>query len=58
MHESDNAWHSCRRKVRYRSRKEARVGASRGAAVSRQRSLHVYRCPLCEGYHLTSQVRR
>jgi hypothetical protein len=58
MLESDNAWHSCRRKVRYRTRNEARRGASRAAAVARQRRLHVYKCDLCCGYHLTSGARR
>lgn len=47
----------CRRKRRHRTRARALRAAARCAATYGARQLHVYRCDVCNGWHLTSQPR-
>lgn len=47
----------CRRKRRHRTRARALRAAARCAAKYGARRLHVYRCDVCDGWHLTSQPR-
>lgn len=47
-------YRQCGKKKRYRSEHEARLIANRGEAA-RGTKLRVYACPLCGGYHITSQ---
>lgn len=46
-----DAWRMCFRKCRYPTRARAKRAA-------RKRGLHVYRCPLCRQWHLTSRRGR
>ncbi|MCI9494523.1 hypothetical protein [Adlercreutzia mucosicola] len=47
---------SCERKNRYASRYEAEATAAECAEHGAP-PLHVYRCPYCEGWHLTSKEK-
>lgn len=49
---------NCQRKVRHRTEAKALRIAARCAGKHGVRSLHVYHCPHCHGWHLTSQSRR
>lgn len=46
-----DAWRMCFRKCRYPTRARAKRAA-------RKHGLHVYRCPLCRQWHLTSRRGR
>lgn len=47
---------ACESKQRYRSRKEAQDAVAACAAHG-QTGLSIYRCPYCNGWHLTSHPR-
>jgi hypothetical protein len=53
--EKDRA--ACKRKIRHRTESKALVVAAKCAAMRNVRGLHVYRCPVCSGWHLTHQER-
>lgn len=48
---------ACESKNRYRSRDEAE-GTIAACADHGKRGLHSYRCPYCNGWHLTSKPQR
>jgi len=48
---------ACMRKIRHRTEERALVRAARCAGKYNARALRVYRCPACNGWHLTSKVR-
>jgi hypothetical protein len=43
--------------MRHRTQSKALVSAARCAGRNGAKALHVYRCPHCNGWHLTSQER-
>lgn len=45
----------CPTKRRYRDRLDALIALAR---IRRDGERRIYRCPLCRGWHLTSQERR
>lgn len=47
---------ACRDKTRHATQGKALVAAVR--AARRGDRLRVYRCPICKGWHLTSQEKR
>ena len=49
-------WAMCERKIRYRKRTSALSAALRSARHTQQ--IRVYRCPLCNGWHLTRKEAR
>ena len=48
---------ACSRKVRYDSREDAEE-AARGARFAGGKTLRVYRCDYCDGWHLTHAPER
>ena len=48
---------NCQRKIRHHSEAKALRAASRVAGKARVRHLRVYRCPHCQGWHLTRKVQ-
>lgn len=44
-------------KVRYADKANARAGAIAAQEARPSPPLHVYECPFCKGWHLTSQQR-
>ncbi|MDO5042871.1 MAG: hypothetical protein Q4D92_05105 [Slackia sp.] len=58
-HEHDEALRrkACESKNRYRSRADAEAAIA-SCAEHGTRGLHSYRCPYCNGWHLTSKPQR
>lgn len=48
---------SCPEKIRYRDRIAALIALASTRRADRDES-RAYRCPICHGWHLTSQERR
>jgi len=57
VHASAKDIDACLRKIRHRSEERALIRAACCAGKHNTRSLRVYRCPACNGWHLTSKVR-
>lgn len=53
-HDAALRYKACERKNRYASRSEAEATAA-ACAEHGARNLHVYKCPHCNGWHLTSK---
>lgn len=47
----------CTSKIRHATEAKALAAAARAAAKRHVKGLHVYRCPNCNGWHLTSRGR-
>lgn len=48
---------NCQRKVRHPTHAKALRSAARIAGKARVRHLHAYRCPHCNGWHLTKKAQ-
>ena len=52
----ENSLKTCAKKVKYKSRKEARLTAKK-QTIKQQQKRNAYKCDICDGYHLTRNIQ-
>ena len=55
---TDNEKTNCKKKTRYKSENEAKQSIDRLRLKIGNKSLRIYRCPVCLSFHITSKPKR